>query len=97
MLNLNTCAISPFIATASSFSTKCHWQGSERKRTILALACDVEEMFHTHKVTGRMQVSVCDRPGDKAIVLPGSAAYTGRDLPISLLMHSVAIFPMDLF
>lgn len=45
-----------------------------------------------HKVTGKMQVSVCDRPGDKDIVLPGSAAYTGRNLPISLLTHSDEFF-----
>ena len=51
-------------------------------RTIPALACDVEEMFHTHKVTGKMQVSVCDRPGDKDIVLPGSAAYPRHDPPL---------------
>jgi hypothetical protein len=54
-------------------------------------------MFHTHKVTGQMPVSVCDRRVDKDIVLPGSAAYTSRDLPISSLTHSDAISRTDLF
>jgi hypothetical protein len=47
-------------------------------RTLPALACDVEEMFHTHKVTGKECKYPCVRPRleTKTLLLPsGFAAY----------------------
>jgi hypothetical protein len=61
-------------------------------RTLPALACDVEEMFHTYKVTGKECKYPCaTEAGDKDIVAAVRLCciYTRRDLHILPLTLSV--------